>query len=466
MNPEKEKPRAPNGAPHETAKAPPLTSVSAPRSAAHRELRPARPPEIDPTCEVSNILKEHRGLVREVTKLVKEAHAQERDASLKEIKAFDTLISEAFRIAARGPEFLLPATVVFLHIAERSQKLIGVECPTVEQALIDEELHARRGEIIAAPKLLNQRPNDLVCGSVNNSSKQVLNKRTQEINIVTEFGVPLIKIGTQVRLPRHTEPVENAILASSFLTLVEECLHASQEQRRSRLHQLHKHSDDHGVKIEDLTVSKLAPKFFRETSADLSLQERHIYTTTATLEIDVVARAVELAREHNFPLQCLTPELRLYHTKVRSDFVGWLEKQDLIPIEDGSIDYSFKENGKAAAVPLVKVSLTEDAKDLLEFLEEAADGLTRLPRYRGLLPALGKIVGDVAEFSLLAMRAEQIDAASMKRVLANVKAAEGSEVIPHGWHAFTSEEYTVHQNAIAALALQEYLSRIGFLKER
>jgi hypothetical protein len=452
--------------PHETAEAPPLTSVSAPRSAALRELRPARPPEIDPTCEVSNILKEHRGLVREVTKLVKEAHAQERDASLKEIKAFDTLISEAFRIAARGPAFLLPATVVFLHIAERSQKLIGVECPTVEQALINEELHARRGEIIAAPRLLNHRPRDLISGSVNNSSEQVLEEKKEDINIVTQFGVPLIQVGDHVRLPRHTEPVENVLLTSAFLTLVEECLHASQEQRRSRLDEMHPYNDNHGVKVEDITVSKLAPTFFRETNVDLSHQERNINLTSATLEIDVVARAVELAREHNFPLQCLTPELRLYHTKVRSDFVGWLEKQDLIPIEDGSIDYSFKENGKAAAVPLVKVSLTEDAKDLLEFLEETADGLTRLPRYRGLLPALGKIVGDVAEFSLLAMRAEQIDAASMKRVLANVKAAEGSEAIPNGWHAFASEEYTVHQNAIAALALQEYLSRIGFLKER
>lgn len=463
MKPEKETPRVPSASLHEVTGLSALEGASAPRTTAHRELRPARPPETDPTCEVSNILKEHRGLVREVTKLVKESHAEERDASLKEIKAFDTLISEAFRIAARGPEFLLPATVVFLHIAERSQKLIGVECPTVEQALIDEELHSRRGEIIAAPKLINNRPNDLVCGSVLNSSEQVLEAKR---DIITEFGVPLIQIGDRMRLPRHTEPVENAILTSAFLTLLEECLHASQEQRRSRLDEMTPYDDDHGVQIEDLAVSKLAPKFFRETKVDLSLEERDIHPTSATLEIDVVARAVELAREHNFPLQCLTPELRLYHTKVRSEFVGWLEKQDLIPIEDGSIDYSFKENGKAAAVPVVKVSLTEDAKDLLEFLEDTADGDTRRPRYRGLLPALEKIVGDVAEFSLLAMRAEQIDAASMKRVLANVKAAEGADVIPNGWHGFVSEEYSVHQNAIAALALEEYLSRIGFLKER
>jgi hypothetical protein len=151
---------------------------------------------------------------------------------------------------------------------------------------------------------------------------------------------------------------------------------------------------------------------------------------------------------------------------VRSEFVDWLEKKGLIPPEDGTVDYAFKAPGLAEPVPSVRVSLTEDSKDLLEFLNETADGALRTARYRGLLPAIEKIVGDVAEFSLIAMRAARIEESLMKRVLTNLEAAQDADVIPRGWHEFASEEHHVHQSPIAALALQEYLSRIGFLKER
>jgi hypothetical protein len=461
-----DKPRATPVLANGTEPTSPHEGIAAPRSPISGELSPATSRELNPSSQVAAILKEHRELIRKLTQTVKESHTEEQDPSLKAIKAFDTLISESFRTAARGPEFLLPAIVSFLHVAERSRKLIRVECPTLKRALIDEELHSTRGEIISAPRLLNQRPRDIVSGSVNNSSELFLEAKKKGLNIIIEFGVPLIQVGDNLRLPGHTEPVENAILTSAFLTLLEECIHASQQQRRSRLYEMHKYSDNHGIKVEDIACSRLASQFFRETQVDLSPEEKKIQLHCSTLEIDAVARSVEMAREHNFPLQCLTPELRLYHQRVRSEFVDWLEKKGLIPPEDGTVDYAFKAPGLAEPVPSVRVSLTEDSKDLLEFLNETADGALRTARYRGLLPAIEKIVGDVAEFSLIAMRAARIEESLMKRVLTNLEAAQDADVIPRGWHEFASEEHHVHQSPIAALALQEYLSRIGFLKER
>ncbi len=423
-------------------------------------------------------------MIEELSKAVSKAPGSENDPRAREIKALDTLINEAFRIAAQGPEFVLPAIVAFLDVAEKSQSLIGVECPTTHQALVDCELHIDRGELVRAQVVLCERLEEIVKGSVYHSSQQIQSteradtqtkqpRRTAEeegdTKIATEFGVPLIHFGLHgqhVRLPRHTDPIENAILTSSFLTLVEECLHASQEQRRARVEDLYGYRAATGVTEEELSCSRLAPEFFRERSLRVLPKHPADGFDSKTLEIDVVARAVELAREHNFPLPCLTLELQQYHEETRSDFVAWLTDKEIVPSLDSDKDFFFKGRGQAEAVPRSERSLTSEGEEILELLKEAGTNLHRGGFYK-TMSCMEKIVGDPAELAHLQMCSDRADRATKTRVLKNVKAGEKAEAIPSGWHAFAEEELRGHEKKLlVGLIMEEYLYRIGFLKEK
>ncbi len=448
VKPHTEKPRAANE---------PSTDIrgSLPASELTTSFRRVKLSEVGPKQAVAKILDEHAELANSFKAGAIEAARAEPEERLRPVRAFESLVNAAFRVASQGPEFLLPAAVSFVKAATETKKLHGVDCPSVKDAFANPEILERRSEVVPAPILLTSKLKDLSRGSSLESSMRV--KEGQHVSIF--FGFPLIELsGTYRRLPAPGTPIENALLTSAFLTLIEESLHAVQHLKYDALDQLgvrEKTFDAKAALLSDLTLQYLKSEGRDPDKAAFGSNHDRV------LEIDVLARMLELAKEHDFPVKCMFQELFVFHPEWRRGFVNWLKQRDTRLDFNSEEEYYLEQRGTAATLADPDRSsnaLPERGADLLELLEEAGSRVLVLKRLRVSLSEPGAL-------DQLEARSAILSAPQLSHVLHNIeRAVKDGEVLPKRWFAFAKEEVELHQDGLAAVVLEDYLRQIGYLR--
>jgi hypothetical protein len=434
----------------------------APKLVLSPELRPALESELDPVKAFTQILSANKESCKNIIASMRQAHAEEPDLLLKPIKAFDILIESTFRLAAKGPEFILPAIVSFIAVAEKSKAITGVETPTLKEVFADKKLISTRQEIINAPCLLTSELHNLIDGSASHSIAifPTTNPHQSKGKLGITFGVPLIQLGENLRLPNPDTPVENGILVGSFLALMEEAIHAAQGLRSLR-HDREMDGIMRNFRVEEITCSNLYLKFLAEVPAANPMVSKLTPLQLASLEgiikeNDVVGKLVELSKSYNFPIECLSHELNIYHVEMRRDFIDWMRGRGLIPRAGEGINYYFKALGEADPIRGPNLELSEGAQRLVDEIARFPGGRRTRAQIVGGIKA---ILSQEAEFARLESLSRQISASQLEKVINNLYSADSDDLLPTGWIKCAQD------SALAALAIQEYLRRIGYLKE-
>lgn len=439
------------------------TQLVTPRLDLFPELRPTLAGELDPIKTVTQILNANREGCKNILASMRQAHTEESDPLLKPIKAFDILIDSTFRLAAKGPEFILPAIVSFIAVAEISRGITGIETPTLNDVFSDKTLLTTRQEIIKAPSLLTSELHDLIDGSASHSISTFLANNPHEAKrkLGITFGVPVIEIGEILRLPNHSPPVENGILVGSFLALMEEAIHAAQGLRSLR-HGREMSGNISSFRVEEATCSKLYLQFLAETPAALPKVSKLSFGQFTSLqgfieENDAVGKLVELSRQYNFPVECLSHELKIHHHEIRKDFIAWMRERGLVPNASATINFYLKDLGEARPIPGPDLELSEAAERLVaEMKGFPGDWVAKAQ----ILGGIKAILGNEAEFARLESFSKRISASQFNKVIDNICSADSSDLLPSGWVK------RAEGSALAALAIQEYLRRVGYLQER
>jgi hypothetical protein len=394
---------------------------------------------------VAKILDDRAELANSFKAGAIEAARAEPEERLRPVRAFESLVNAAFRVASQGPEFLLPAAVSFVKAATEAKKLHGVDCPSVKEAFANPEILERRSEVVPAPILLTSKLKDLSRGSSLESSMRV----NEGPHVSIFFGFPLIELsGTYRRLPAPGTPIENALLTSAFLALIEESLHAVQHLREKTF-------DAKAALLSGLTL-----QYVQSEGRD---PDKVVFGPNhdRVLEIDVPARMLELAKEHDFPIKCMFQELFVFHPEWRRGFVNWLKQRDTRLDFNGEAEYYLEQRGTAATLPdpgRSSNALPERAAGLLELLEEAGSRVLVLKRLRVSLSEPGTL-------DQLAARSAILSAPELSHVLHNIeRAVKDGEVLPKRWFAFAKEEVELHQDGLAAVVLEDSLRQIGYLR--
>jgi hypothetical protein len=428
-----------------------------------RELVPVLRCELKPTNVVTRVLAEHKPFLTTLQRDIRAAHSSETSEPLKSIRAIDALVSASFRFVSQGPEFLLPGIAVFFEAGETCKKELDIGLPSVREALCDLRAHEDRDELISAHRLYSSPLQALVHGSALKSLSRTPLDRSVEVHC----GVPLIKLDLRsARLPSiGGGPIETALLTHSFLTLVEETLHASQSKRLSVQQDFQIAAQDAGQKhettLEDVFVSKLAIAYFKERDPLTVRRAKKPEYMGEALEIDVVGRIVEFAEECGFPKECLFAELSQLHVETRRDFVRWLTDRGAVPdiSVEAQPEFYFKARGDAC--PLLrptKPTLSGKARDLEELLQSA----NKSPHIK----AIRSIIGDPTEFAVLGGRAEALSESQMACVLKNLLACNRDSCLPKAWIDLAREDYRKLRQPLAAVVLEEYLRVLGLLIEK
>ena len=428
-----------------------------------RELLPLKKSELNPSHVTARVLAESKPYLKALEREIRAAHSSEPCDYLKSVRAIDTLVNSSFRLVSQGPEFLFPAIVTFLKAGQGCKKQLGIQLPSLQEALCDIGEHDARHELIPAHRLHDNKLRDLIRGSTYMSSSRSPMDMLEEVHC----GVPLIEVGVSLaRLPSaDNKPVETALLTHAFLTLIEETLHACQSKRIGAQNELHNDADHTGVQHkttpEAVLLSRLAIEFLQETEPHTVHKAQQLNTTSRLAEIDVVGKIVELAEEHGFPKECLFAELTQNHVEIRKDFVRWLVEHQHAPAlsADTQPEFYFKARGQAEKLHAPNSAvLSDDAKDLYELLEDVAKSKH--------LRTIRTIIGDPAEFAALQRRAESLGSEQMIRVLDNLSHCVKTPALPPQWLKFAKEEYEVHKLPLAAVVLEEHLRGLGLLTEK
>lgn len=426
------------------------------------ELRPALASELDPVKTVTQILNANKERCKNILASMRRAHTEESDPLLKPVKAFDILIDSTFRLAAKGPEFILPAIVSFIAVAEKSKAITGIETPTLNDVFSDKGLITTRQEVIKATSLLTSELHDLIDGSASHSIATFLTNNPHEAKgkLGITFGVPVIELGEILRLPKHTTPVENGILVESFLALMEEAIHAAQGLRSLR-HDREMGGNIGSFRVGEVTCSKLYLKFLAETptaTPGVSELSPSQFTSLEGVikENDAVGKLVELSRQYNFPIECLSHELNIHHQEMRKDFISWMRAQGFVPNASATINFYLKDLGEARPVPGPDLELSEAAQRLVsEMRGFPGDRVAKAQ----ILGGIKAILGNEAEFARFESFSKRISDSQLERVIDNICSADSSDLLPSGWVE------RAEGSALAALVIQEYLRRIGYLVE-
>lgn len=409
------------------------------------------------------MLAEHKPFLANLRNEIRAAHSAEPSVPLKSIRAIDALVSASFRFVSQGPEFLLSGIAVFFKAGETCKKELDIGLPSVQEALCDLRGHEDRDELIPVHSLHSSPLRALVQGSALKSLSHTPLDRSEEVHC----GVPLIKIDPKSRRLPSCEggPIETALLTHSFLTLIEETLHASQSKRLSVQWEFQiaaqKAGQKHETTLEDLFVSKLAIAYFKEKDSRTVRQATKLEYSSEALETDVVGRIVELAAECGFPKECLFAELTQYHVETRRDFVRWLTDRGAVPdiSVEAQPEFYFKARGDACPLSLPsKPTLSGEARELEELLRSADTS----PH----LPAVRSIIGDPTEFAVLQERAQKLSESQMACVLRNLSIWEGGDCLPAEWFDLAYDDYRIHKQPLAAVVLEEYLRVLGLLIEK
>jgi|GEM_PF-6444937 len=428
-----------------------------------RDLIPVSRAELNPEHVVAQVLTEHKPFLITLKEEIRKAHSSEPCAPLKSIRAIDALVSASFRFVSQGPEFLLPGIAVFLKAGEICKKELNIGLPSVQEALCNLRGHEDRDELIPVHSLLSSPLRALVQGSALKSLSHTPLDRSEEVHC----GVPLIKIDSKSRrLPSYEGgPIETALLTHSFLTLIEETLHASQSKRLSVQWEFQiaaqKAGQKHETTLEDLFISTLAIEYFKKSEPTMLRGAKKVDYMPKAGEIDVLGRIVELAGEYDFPKECLFAELSQYHVETRRDFVCWLTDRGAVPdiSVEAQPEFYFKARGDACPLSLPsKPTLSGEARELGELLRSADTSAH--------LPAVRSILGDPAEFAVLQERAQRLSESQMTHVLRNLSAWEGGYCLPKEWFDLTYDDYRIHKQPLAAVVLEEYLRVLGLLIEK
>lgn len=434
-----------------------LRTATLPSAVPQAELSRATKTELAPESAIAKVLKDNKHLSASLNSAAHEAHAAEPIPERKPARTLEALVGGAFKIASQGPEFLLPAIACFITAAHQTRDLHGVDCPTIRQAFVDTDLLEQRSEALPVATLLTSKLQDLTRGSASESSAMTGQNKCVSIF----FGVPIVELASSIhRLLSPQAPIESALLTSAFLTLAEEALHAVQRlnlQAEDRVKPLHKMFEAKNVLLSELTLEFLAG--ITSKPEQLVFGEDH----SKIDEIDVLASLVEHARNSSFPIECLFQQLSIYHAETRAEFVAWLQNKGLVPEVAPFTEFYFAQRGTATKLAEPKTNpkaIPEEAQSLLELLREAKPKFTTLK-------ALGTMLNEPLTLELLQARCAALTPEQLSGVVKNVvQSARDGEVLPKQWASFAQEELKLYQSGLAAVVLEHYLLRIGYLRPR
>ena len=448
---------------------------TAPQAAAEGEVRSAslsRSPAVERAPvdkqlqsiegHVDAILKDNAPLISSMAEAVRSAYDEEPHEHAKPIRALDTLVNTTFRIATQGPDFLLPAMAAFLKVGEMCSDCVKVQLPTVDEGLVNQGIREAREEQIPDHALFRERLASIIRGGDSRAHQGRSSSDGHFEDITVSFGIPHIRMGELARLPSSKSPLEVAILTAAFLTLMEETIHAGQDQRL--IVEVERLDNPANTASPDAVLcSQLARDFFHETKKNIAREIRSADgLSDRTQEIDVVGRLVELAQEHKLPIECLKSELSVYHAGMREPFVRWLKERGVVPNHSFEDDHYLKERGRSEPVPYSQhvppQSLPTQAQELLTALGKCSESRNRVQ-------AIGQLLGEPGTYAALTERSTTILARDMKRVFSNLEKAADARVITSRSVELAKSSFKDRKAPLPAVVLEEYLARIGFLVE-